>query len=346
MIKKKLLAVSILLFFLIPSVFADWTQDSKDGVWYVRERTHWKSGSGSGTAQWHTSIANFTGYYAKINFSDLYTSRAWWQESAYKNVNIKLKFEGAGSSFWIWLWFDDFQSFWGIYYGRRLHFDAQVNLTDWDNGDWTFWEYTYDLNTTVEFYFVFNETTNHIELYAYDYVPIHPKPVKIEPYPNGWNVSSSWNDDVTVTMIVEHDGPGHFEGYYYDEFKAINSLPESETKPEQDFWSFISFLISAWNTIIPENVRKFLSDLWNSLGFYISVFVGVLSIVWSGVTLSISYFPVIILFWLLDAILTAVQTGNLQPVGNAFITIYNFARAVIQTLVNIMHMIRDLIPFI
>jgi len=336
---KILFSIFFTLFvFATPLTYA-WTQESQTGDWDICERTHFKAGSGSGSAEWHTSIENFTGYYAKINFSDLYVTREWWDESEYKIVEIKLKFEGNGSSFWVRIWFDDYQGLWGAYYGRKVHFDALVNITDWDEGDWTFWEYDYDLNHNVEFYFVFNNS--HVSLYAYNYREGYEKPVKIEPYPNGWNVSDSWGNNVNITMIIEHSGSGHFEGFYSDEVKQITYLPEGATWTERNIWSFISFITDAWNKVVPKEFR----DWINSLGSYFAFFINILAIVWNGITLSVQFFPAIILFWFIDAIITSVNEGDLQPIGKAFMAIYDFGRGVISTIVNIIHTIYDFIHF-
>jgi len=337
--RKTLFFIFLMLFiFATPLTYA-WTQESQTGDWDICERTHFKAGSGDGSAQWNTTVSNFTGYYAKINFSDLYVIRDWWDESEYKIIDIKLKFEGNGSSFWIWFMFYDYQGLWGAYYGRKVSFDAQVNLTDWDSGDWTMLLHDYSLNHNVEFYFVLNNS--HVSLYAFDYIEGYTKPKKIEPYPNGFNVSDSWGTNVNITMIIDHSGYGHFEGFYSDEIKAISYLPESATFAERTIWDFINFITDTWNKIIPKAFR----DWIDSLGSYFSFFINMLAIVWNGIVLSVHFFPFIILFWFIDAIMTSVYDGNLQPIGKAFMTIYDFGRGLISTIVNIIHTIYDFIHF-
>lgn len=89
---------------------------------------------------------------------------------------------------------------------------------------------------------------------------------------------------------------------------------------------------ASWFSETVHNVYPYFGFILDAMTFMFTFIGGVL---WSFVHVGLPFLPIIVIFWLLDATVTSVQDGNLQPLGNAFMTIYDFIRGVIQAIVNI-----------
>jgi len=104
---------------------------------------------------------------------------------------------------------------------------------------------------------------------------------------------------------------------------------------------FFSSLIQTVNKILPQWLKDSLATIWGFFSFVGSIFMLVLNIV----GLIMPHIGFIILFWILDAIITSVNEGNLQPIGNVFTSIFEIGRGIYQTIANIIEAIWNVIHF-
>ena len=341
-----LLILPILFLFFVTPVCADWSQVSIEGDWSVCERTHWEQNDvevSEGTARWEISIQNFSGYKAIINFTELYTRRLeWWWESAAKYVDIYFKFRSnlTGNYITIWVGFKDYQYRWGLFGGRKVGV-----LCEWNGTLDGYYITDYNLNPSyVEVYLTFNGTKN-ILITAFLYEPSKTEPYLLMKYDYDILENEFWN--ITLTQTVKHRECGFFKGFLYDQIYGnweTPSLPESALLPYYEanpIWQFVDAVKYTFGTVLPGAVM----NLINLAGSWASFFTDLIVLVGQSAIQFFPFFPLIFLFWLLDAIITSVYVGNLQPVGNAVMTIYNTLRGVVSAIVSIAETIWSIIKF-
>ncbi|MEM2995648.1 MAG: hypothetical protein QXI91_06535 [Candidatus Bathyarchaeia archaeon] len=168
-----------------------------------------------------------------------------------------------------------------------------------------------------------------------------------------YTLGQEWLDNaktITQEVSVERDdSKGYIEGEIITEQFMCNGLTIGELSIEStmNYWEllrrgFWHLLTSAYQGITStfQSMFGWAGQLYEWIAFCFT-FVG--GIVYCIVHTSLPFFPLILLFWFLDAMMTSVQEGNLQPIGHCFMTIYDFLRAVIQTIVNIASAIWDYI---
>lgn len=323
----------------IPYAFADWTLLEQSGNWVICNRNEWQTPAqtGNGIAKWKTTISGFSGYYAKIMFTDLTTWREWWEVHTEFMGVLYWNFSGSNTNIVVKMWFKDWYAMFGTGYGRYVKANALINETNWESGDFetTFHEYT--LGKNVEVYASFDNSTGTFSIYFLNYDPRYSTPTKWTP--KTWeNVTlpSNWGQSVTIEFWVEYRGKGYMHGYIADEFVS-RSVPYGEYRAE-NIWEFIGRLIS---NAVPAWLINF---IWSLGSWFQNLFV-VLGVVWNCATTFIQYIPFILLCWILDAACTSIIKGDLHPLGVVFTTIFDVGRGIIQTLVNIAHAIYDFITF-
>jgi len=344
MVKKVVILGLILLFVLMPLTYADWTVLQEPyGEWGTCERTSWETinGDNYGNASWQINVENFTGYNAEYYVSEFSNYRlAWWHEGSSKNFIIKTKFQiNDTHSIIAWVWFSSYQNLWGAIYKNVVRMDITLSEDD----ECTFLgEYTItDLNTYAVTDIWYNSTIQELRVYLYHVADGY----RSKEEGLIWNVTSTDLENVTITQTIYHYGVGKFKGFMWD--TIYQNEPYSPTIPDIseeiffDIWHFINNLSNALKKALP----SWLWDWINNFGSWFSWLFDILGIVWVAIVNSVHFIPIIILFWFLDAIITSLYYGDLHPIGNCFMTIYNFARGIISTLSNIAHTIYDILTF-
>lgn len=205
-------------------------------------------------------------------------------------------------------------------------------------------------NTTLRvrwWSFQTRDASNYLEYVDYNYT-------LTEDFLDNTEIYLTLYKDVT---IGESGSKGQIYGNIYNEIlnctggtvtDILSEHPEIPEMTEIPFWDRIGLAI--WGAItgatnyVNEAIRNipYLGFIYDSLVFCFT-FVG--GIIWSFVNTGLPFLPLILVFWVLDAIITSVTTGNLQPIGNVFLSIYDFIRGVVQTIANIVSTIWDYVTF-
>jgi len=343
-IKKVVVLGLILLFVLMPLTYADWSVLQEPyGIWEKCERTEWETVNGDnyGNASWQINVENFTGYHAEYYVNEFGNYRlAWWHESSSKNFIIKTKFQINNThSIITWIWFSSYQNLWGAIYKNVVRMDITLS----EDASCTFLgEYTISgLNSYAVTDVWYNSTIQELKVYLYHVADgSRSKEEGLI-----WNVTSTDLENVTITQTIYHYGVGKFDGFMTDNIyqnELYNpTIPDISEKVSHDIWHFINNLSNALKKALP----SWLWDWINNFGSWFSWLFDILAIVWVAIVNSVHLIPLIILFWFLDAVGTSLYYGDLHPIGNCFITIYNFARAIISTLSNIAYTIYDIFTF-
>jgi len=348
----------VLLFFsVIISVSASWIKDYESGDWSICTLTSWEDISGqgrNGKAQWHQTVQNFSGIRLRINFTELYTFRSlWWHESASKSFDLWLNITDEDAENNIYACFDfwDWQRMWGGQWGRNIGSGFEVNWSKGYEGI-GFMSKRYDLFPSyVDVMIWINRTDNRMYAYSYLYDPDLPKPVLLD-YIYSWDekgdgvpIGSNAFENVTVTFYMTHNGNGRFKGGMSLELHADEvyspEQPETLKGVERDIWGFIDGLKRLIEGVLPD----WLSDWLVSLGAWFQWFFATLGNVWAIVISFMPFFPLIVIFYVMDAGMTSIMTGSFEPIGLCVMTIYNTLRGVIEAIVVIIQTIYDFIHF-
>ena len=353
--KSKLLCLVFMLLFLsiFTRVYAEWNELYIEGDWSICERIYWKQDDlnieTKGKASWEITIANFSGYYATVNLTELSTKRLqWWWESSGNEIDIYWNFTSlsSGNKILINVGFWTYQRVWGLESGRYVMgatgFNVELDrLTTYDR-------YSYDLFPAfVEIWVYRNVSEGKIYTKVLLYDPDVPEPydLAVDDY---FEIESSDFKDVKLTMWVEHQGIGAIEGgmsdtIYTEEQNWQPKIPEGKIKwvTSNWFWDFIDGTKRFFGKILPGYISEFINIATNWAGTFLSL----LTLIGYSALQFLPFFPIIFIFWLLDAIITSVNEGNFQPIGNAMMTIYNTLRGIISTIVSIAHTVWNIIKF-
>ena len=330
----------------------EWIEISKEGYWNTCERVHWEKNDpiiAEGTAVWQTSVFNFTGYEAIINFTEFYSARShWWDEWSWQQFHITFKFQSTQTGRYVlfWVGLRDYQWRWGLFSERKAGALSFLNEThDWEwFGNGHNFDVDYGLNPDyLKIILTFNGSSTIITA-AYIYP--HGKEPPLLFLKREFHINPNEFLNITITQTVYHTGHGGFKGYLYDQIYGnweIPQLPPSkiwiiEKNPFLKFTEGVKYffgkLLPGWITGIVDTARS-----WGAF------FVDLLVLLGSAVIQFFPFFPLIFLFWLFDAILTSIIEGNLQPIGNAVMTIYNTVRGIVTAIVNLAQTIWSIIKF-
>jgi len=340
--KRKLVFFIPLLFLLFASVplcYAEWSLISKSGEWDICERTEWakfNAVSNEGEATWSIDVDDFNGYYGVLNFTDLYVYREWWHFWDAQHFDIEFKFQSrtSGDSATVSLNFKDYQTFWGAAYDRKVNIWLQIN-DQYEN----FGEYPYSLNPEYfEIYFTPNASSVVLGVFLYQEKSNIPVKCNLE------SVGSALNfENITITIYVHHYGVGYFHGYLKDNIcSSPPELPSEYRKLKETIGlgDFVDTIIG-----IAGQVPKSIMNIINIIKDYGEWFLSGLFIFGNIVVQFFPLLPYICLFWFLDAIITSIQEGNLQPLGNAVMTIYNIVRGIVEAIATIAETVWNIIKF-
>jgi len=354
--KRKLVFFIPLLFLLFTSVSlcygAWWMQSSNlpQGQWDVLEWTHIKENQHDreGLNMWYVcddSGINFTGFHMKLNVTQFDAWRKeWWQLRAEKNIEIGLFFRNATNTDFgvnVVINFKRCAESWGYFQDYWVFAGSNINSTD---------------------VWVAERNQDKLELYPFSYIEVfiwrngtnfcikvlnyrsEPNPILL--YAKNYSLPDSWFKDVIIELWVRHWGAGSFDAGWsepevYNNEPYNPSIPQTQGIPGYSIWDFINDLAG----IITNNLPSWFRGWITSLGSWFDFLIGILAIIFDIAAMSLQYLPLIILFWFLDAVITSVYDGNLHPLGNCFMTIFNFIRGLIGVLVNIIQTIYDFIHF-
>jgi len=350
--KRKLIFFILLLFLLFASVplcYAEWSEVSIEGDWSICERTYWEQNDvevSEGTAIWQTHVINFSGYYAIINFTELYTRRLeWWHESASKWVDITFnitcdnsgKFITVRANFW------DYQRVWGLEFGRKT--GIQIGFCEDINQVAMYPAYSYDLFPSfVEIYVWINETESKIYAKGLLWDPDVPDPYDLGK--KSFDIEPLEFTNVTITQTVTHGDCGYFKGGLSDTIYQESwtlEVPEGKIKwvTSNWFWDFVDGTKRFLSKTLPGYVMNFI----NVAGQWANFFLQIIVLIGYSALQFLPLFPIILAFWLLDAGLTSIITGDFRIVGDAVMTIYNTLRGIVQAIINFAHAIWNVIKF-
>ncbi|MEM3442931.1 MAG: hypothetical protein QXM86_03645 [Candidatus Bathyarchaeia archaeon] len=315
------IAILLFLFCLlfISPVFADWTLIQKTGEWIECERNYFRrAGWCEGNATWQINVSSFKGYTLKFRFPTWNVWREWWQWHSDMNVEIIVKINDGNCNLWIFYQINGWTDTFGLTRGVTLYSGVKENAASFDpywdsNVMWRAGDIQRECQLIVNdrsvTFLVYYEHTSaaqgnylgNTKTYNYTF----------------------YNKPVNVTLTYHHYGQGCAVYQIIDEQWSGSTPPPHEAT----FMEQLSWWQNFWNTYI--------APLFSNVGQWISWLSAFLSILVNAFKLSFPFLPVIVLCWLMDAIATSIIEGNLQPIGTVFMTIYDFIRGIIQTIVNI-----------
>jgi len=346
-----LLIFPILFLFSVIPVYADWTQVSKSGDWSVCERTHWEQTDiedSQGVASWQTTIENFTGYYAKIDIYEIATYKlAWWHFAYWKYLYLTWDFTSdLSNTITVTIRIGAQASWWGLLYGTSV----LVSEIKW-NGE-SFGEINPGKEGVypprfVEFYLWADKENSTVTGKVYFWIPENSNPYLLGSFEHEITSDEFYNSTL-IDFQVRHEGSGIFNAEMKDTIKTQGEwgytfpTPIEETPAFNQIWNNFWYTVGEWfGKALPGWAQNFIATLRGYADFFISLIV----LIGQSALQFFPFFPLIFLFWLLDAIITSVAEGNLQPVGNAVMTIYNTLRGIVGVIANIAETLWSIIKF-
>ena len=347
----KLFAIGIVLSMMmiasLSPVFAELEQISQTGTWQICERTHWKGmGENEGFAEWNNkTMANFTGYYATFRFSELDTlgtGWGWWENYAEKIVAVWLNFTGdTGKKIVLGIQFNKRIDLWGLIGKQQVV--SYVNIDPSGYG-YLGGEYRLDMLSFAGYteVYVYKDGEN-LRIKVFNYQNLLENPLAMTDFT--LNVTETWFNEVSFNQAVKHGGfkGNKFDGYLeHEDFSySIGELPTEKTLGENVFDVFFRSLIQTVQ-VIPLWLRNTADLMYGWLKWTTTLIGGM---VWSIVSTVTPFLPLLIVFYVVDAGITSVYTGSITPLGNCFLTLYNFTVALISAIVDILRTIWSFIHF-
>lgn len=355
MLKRKIvifLALTVMCLLLVNSAYASWVLVEQN---YNFERTSWETTPEvkSGYAHWKTDITNFRGYVADINLSQFDSFRDGGFGSWYIVYLIWVLENDYGENFIGIVRFKTYADWWGLSYGKDVYGGFGFNTT-WDNICY-FRKVNYDCAPSyVKIAFYINETLSPTQIVGkilvYDKDVPYPYRIAETYYSEGWKSYggypinlSRWNHTVLHFAVYFDGTKGSFKGGMSDTI-YVSTFTERLDKGEIKWVTsnpFYDFLEGVRNSL--SLLPSWLSGFFSEALSWFSTFTSVLYIIWNAFQTSMPFIPLILLFWVLDAVIASIQDGNLHPIGNVFMTIYDFIRGLVQTIVNIVNAVWDFI---
>ncbi len=317
--RVSLIALSILLLFsMFTQVYAqNWVFVGQSGEWASISLNHVeKYGKNEGWATWKVNVTNFQGLTINVSINYLDCWKELWEWGQWCGLYIYIILNNGTKSYgvtfeiekWYEFWFASATRVWG---GVYLDVDSPKDL--------------YGKYPTVKM----------IREPAFGIVSIYPDG-KVYFFGKSGETHGDYDaigynfdhQNVTITMQYYQGGNGkfsldiqHWFNMYYTKYKE---------EPTKDwFWSL-------WNNLMAffSSAPQWFAWIGASIVFIMQAF-----------AIALPFFPLIVFLWFIDAVVTSITEGNLQPIGNCFMTIYNYLRALIQTIANILSTIWEHIKF-
>lgn len=353
--RKLLIAVSTLLLGLLfqSSVFAldEWQEYTEEGypsgTWEAKTRVYWRSGDNwEGSARFcyfYNSSLPFTLWDFRVNGA---SESVWSEVRQYIQFEIHNPVNGTSVGLTIYYYKNSGGAL--STFGSVVYVPKPDNLSDAESA-------YYAVQHFYAFRVLMYRRDNDTITVSFAVLANPDDKEAMETWQRNYTVGKNWIDNAKImfhSVIVQRVwAKGYVEGQIWNERLICDGTTIADVSLESpvDFWE--NLRRSIWNSLtstfygLSESFKHafgWTGDLYNWLTLCFT-FVG--GIVYNIVHLSLPFLPIILLFWFMDAMFTSVQEGKLQPIGNCFMTIYDFLRGVIQTIVNIASAIWEYIKF-
>ena len=342
-------SIAIMLFLsLSPIVFADWSEVSYSGSWSVRTRTEWSAEAehGVGESYWEYENFTFEGYETSINFTKFKSYRNWWEYQDNKRVILLWNF----SNIYVYINFLEQHNLWGWIEDRWVQVATSENSTAFTTSA-DFWWNPFAIQTQRD---DFLNYPSYVKVYMDKISATEVQIVILNCRQDTtdnvlmWNatysVSADWFSHNNLTFSIRHDGYGLFDGGMSDIIHTTPFSPDyGDTEEVKGFgiWDFIDNLIGGAVRSLP----TWLQENIQMIGSWIAEYTVILAPLWEIVTSIIPILPMILVLWVIDAGMTSINKGSIEPIGLVFTTIFNTARGIIDMLIAGFHAIYDFIHF-
>lgn len=344
--------VVLILLSLSPLVFASWTEDSSSGEWTIKTRINWSATNTmmGGEVQYSLDddIDSFEGYYTSVFFTELKAEKMYWYSlQTNKRVILLWNF----SELYVYVNFLEQHNLFGWVHDRWVQVGVSTNSTDFTTSA-DFWWNPFGIQTERD---DFRNYPTTLDVYVDKVSDTEVEVVVLNCRDDTshdvlmWNqtieVGSSWfSNNVSATFNIYHEGKGYLTGGMNDEI--FTEAWEGHTGDTEDIagfgiFDFIDNLLGGAIRSLPVWLQEYIA----MMGSWISQFTVILAPLWGNVTLIIPLLPILLVFWVLDAGMTSINEGSVQPVGLVFTTIFNTATRIINLLIDGFHAIYDFIHF-
>lgn len=315
----------ILLLALVAAPVSAWTPGATSGNWTVIERNHFvRNGTGiSGYAQWHQTVTDFNGYWLMLHNVTWQNYREWWQFDSANVFYITIKIEASNGTVYAVTKLQGRTDLFGLLNTFHVSVGASDNATAGSQVPLTtpsFMVYNIEMTgwNPEEFQlFVIPESNRTKLVWIWS---VGGKNVAYTTYCN-----AILNGTAHVALVYEHDGDGFAEGRVTDSF-TLPPLPMHE--------GFKAGVAGWLSELIGIDLAEVMATLLSIVAFFFAV-----------VKMTIPLLGAIAFFWVVDTIFTAITTGQVRLIGDMFLRIYDFVRAIWQTIVSIAQLIWDFITF-
>ena len=316
--------VFVLVFFLIFSIFtlnvdAEWNQTLKEGNWQTCELNTFVADAQreSGKASWtYQNISDFSGFEVIINIDAFEAHRDSWSFKEYIVFDFIYIISGEGHDpIGIAIELEEVKTWFGAYVTRTLYPYLGNPTDEWTPMHWAaaYTRIDVSLNNPIKMWvYITSENKLRCIIHSGDLLAFD----KEWDYPFG-------NQSIDIKFNVYYEGYGAFGLRHNIDIKTgtyVSVIPPAKMQPED--W------LSSWWKTVTEYLGFIVTGLQLTFGMALSF---------------VPIFPVILLFWLIDAICTSAYYSNLHPIGVCFTKIYELVRGLISTLVNILNFIRNAI---
>lgn len=342
----------------VPLSFA-WTEVSYTGSWDVRERKNWQCdlhgglyAYADGVSIWEdTTASNFAGYHTTVNSSYIDAVRlAWWHVRSEVRIDVLFTFTGTSDTLYALLRMRNCEESWGF-----IDDDWMSTILDNDTSNWGGYLLG-DVNPYGTTEYLDNGVyypSGYLELWLYNdgndnailEVQLVTSTSNIALHTANFTVNANfWTDAVTIQERVYHNGYGYFMSGLDDTIYTGSyspSIPEGTPITGYGFLDFISDLTGTISKAIPDFLRQYL-NLFTS---WASGLLGFLGVIWASVVWITPVLPLILLFYILDAVISSVLSRSIQPVGIVFTRIVEIGVTVASFIVSIANYIYDVIHF-
>lgn len=317
--KAPLILPLLLLSVIVGSVNA-WTQVESSGSWTLCSPEHFiRNGTGiTGYVAWNNSVSEFDGFWLMLHNVSWTNYREGWQFYTSQTFYIIVNITDASGTVTAVTRLKGETNFFGVL--NTFHVLVGAFNSTWDDSKLrppAFSNFDTLLWNPAEFQlFVIPESNQTKIVWIWN---TGDQNVGYEA-----TVDHVISGSATVTLTYRHEGDGYAEGYVATGF-SLPALPSYQLSE------------SNWYTAIQQ-----------SLGFLapaVMILLAMIRIFFEMVKLSLPLLGAIVFLWIMDTIFTAITTGEVRLIGEMFLKIYDFVRAIWQTIAAIIEAIWDLITF-
>lgn len=317
--------------FLVVNPAYAWETLNVNGSWVnVAYDRFAKDGWNSGTAEFATTIDSFKQFNLKVNITKWVNYREWWQIGVLSvgetsnDFRVKLLIDSNETDVYVVTVWHGYTSYFGLINGLMCQVGADINVNGWSEvkvKQPSFEGYSWSVKQwnpqSVEVYV--RQENGKIKVYWLFHIADQQAPYGVVKELNG-TIGSA-----VIHLIYEHSGQGQIIGFVKSDLS--NLLPIYVTKGSGEG-------LLDWLSLTLGNLDFGL--ITTTLVACITIFVGF-------VKLSLPLLGFFAIFWVVDCIATSVIEGEPRIIGDMVLRIYDFLRALWQTLVNVVSAIIELI---